>query len=956
MIFLHTLGTLELGGVDEQARSAVHAQPKRLALLTYLAAAQPTGFHRRDRLLALFWPELDTTRARDALNQAIRFLRRSLGSEVIVSRGAEEIGVASELLWCDAVAFRALLDRDELEKAVSLYKGEFLVGVYVSDAREIEEWIEAERTTLRLRAARAARMLADRFERERDTSAAVAFARQAAELAGADERIQRELIGLLDRLGDRAGALGAYQALSRRMAQEFETTPAPETEQLIATIRSRASARGNAVLSQPNGDSEGKVLEHESSPVADPRTAVSPGVGGSAATSRSRVFSRRTVAGSLVTLGIAFGGFGISHLREVGLFPLRSLHAAGVLSATDTILVADFSSPAGDTTLGPTVGEAFRIELLNSGAAAMPAERAVQYALQSIGWRKNTTVDPFTARVVALQMGLKAMVVGDVNRVGSTYSIAVKLVSPRDSTVLYEDYALAQGSDRILDPALTHLARRFRAKMGEPLRSVASTPEGGFATTRSIEALKLLIDGVRYRITDPWDPRALEAFEQAVALDSSFVEAYRRIATTLDEPTIYDDGRSRRWWAIQHAFDLRASVDEYRRRVVEGTYYAAGPYRDLAKSIPAYERALELKPRSSIATNNLGQAYRSLRDFARADFYLRLCDSLGRGVGLTLSNWAHAKAALGDTARARELLDHARRIGNPQHDHWFGFYFAAERIDSARAQALALVVSPSFPSTARARPVVMLAQAAAVRGHLREADSLYGQAEWIDSSLGHHVAAARHALRREQLRATYSTADRKRCAAADDILRRYPQAKSPLDGTLLDVARLCATAGDQAAARSALGMYEQAMRPYSDQIDVLQRHAVAAEIALAAGNLLEGVRQARLTNGDDCVPCSLIVLARVFDAAGMRDSALTYYGSYLKSTFTEGDRVPYDELYRARAHERLADLLRDRGELPGAISQLERFVQLWNDADAELQPEVARARSSLRDLRMRLRH
>jgi len=41
----------------------VLAQPKRVALLAYLAAATPRRLHRRDSLLALFWPELDQEHA-----------------------------------------------------------------------------------------------------------------------------------------------------------------------------------------------------------------------------------------------------------------------------------------------------------------------------------------------------------------------------------------------------------------------------------------------------------------------------------------------------------------------------------------------------------------------------------------------------------------------------------------------------------------------------------------------------------------------------------------------------------------------------------------------------------------------------------------------------------------------------------------------------------------------------
>src|SRR3989475_1533496 len=53
------LGALNLLGADGHELKSVLAQPKRVALLAYLAAATPRRLHRRDSLLALFWPELD---------------------------------------------------------------------------------------------------------------------------------------------------------------------------------------------------------------------------------------------------------------------------------------------------------------------------------------------------------------------------------------------------------------------------------------------------------------------------------------------------------------------------------------------------------------------------------------------------------------------------------------------------------------------------------------------------------------------------------------------------------------------------------------------------------------------------------------------------------------------------------------------------------------------------------
>lgn len=63
---LHLLGHCVIRSSTDDQAEAILGQSKRLALLAYLAASPPA--HRtRDRLLALFWPELDEASARHAL-------------------------------------------------------------------------------------------------------------------------------------------------------------------------------------------------------------------------------------------------------------------------------------------------------------------------------------------------------------------------------------------------------------------------------------------------------------------------------------------------------------------------------------------------------------------------------------------------------------------------------------------------------------------------------------------------------------------------------------------------------------------------------------------------------------------------------------------------------------------------------------------------------------------------
>src|SRR3989442_2244727 len=103
-IAFQTLGPVSLTDAEGHEMPALLAQPRRLALVAYLAVATPRGLHRRDAILTLFWPELDQQHARAALRQALRVILGSLGA-VLTSRGDDEVGLDFEHFQRDTDAF-----------------------------------------------------------------------------------------------------------------------------------------------------------------------------------------------------------------------------------------------------------------------------------------------------------------------------------------------------------------------------------------------------------------------------------------------------------------------------------------------------------------------------------------------------------------------------------------------------------------------------------------------------------------------------------------------------------------------------------------------------------------------------------------------------------------------------------------------------------------------------------
>jgi DNA-binding SARP family transcriptional activator len=251
---LFTLGRLELqrqSTLTGNARPAgdppngapsetVVLQPKRLAILAYLALSAEGIFHRRDMLLALFWPERDHTAARHALRHAVYHLRNVLGDGVLVSRGNDEIGLTQDV-WSDARAFEDALRRGRAGQALMLHRGEFFDGVFVDGvSSDWEEWVSRTRARLRARAAAAAWTVADAAIRSGDVPRGLDAARRARELDPDNEAGLQQLMRWLNHFGRRPAALQVFGEFTRRVRVEYQAEPSPGTKALAEAICAEA--------------------------------------------------------------------------------------------------------------------------------------------------------------------------------------------------------------------------------------------------------------------------------------------------------------------------------------------------------------------------------------------------------------------------------------------------------------------------------------------------------------------------------------------------------------------------------------------------------------------------------------------------------------------------------------------------------------------------------------------
>jgi serine/threonine-protein kinase len=244
VIRLQVLGTLRVEGTDPGVADELLAQPKALALLLYLALARPPGLQQRDRLVGLFWPEIDQDRARTALRGTLHRLRHLLGEDTIQNRGSESVALAPERIACDALGFTDALAKDRLRAAVNLYQGEFLPSFFLPGCDEFERWLETERAYYAERFIHCAWQLVEQYEQDSEATNATHLARIVARIASTDERMLRRVMTKLYELHDRAGAIEVYSRFAARLRKEYDIEPSTETARLAERIRSRDPSPG----------------------------------------------------------------------------------------------------------------------------------------------------------------------------------------------------------------------------------------------------------------------------------------------------------------------------------------------------------------------------------------------------------------------------------------------------------------------------------------------------------------------------------------------------------------------------------------------------------------------------------------------------------------------------------------------------------------------------------------
>jgi len=652
---------------------------------------------------------------------------------------------------------------------------------------------------------------------------------------------------------------------------------------------------------------------------------------------------RRALLGGAAGFGLlGLGTTVYMAMRLLGIGPVGTLVASGVLAHRDRLVLADFENHTPDSTLGASLTEALRVDLAQSPAVRLLDAAAVSQALGRMGRNPGAPLDPAVARELAEREGAKAVVRGQIDPLGRGYVLSAELVSAADGTALVSLRENAKDDGAIID-AVDRLSKRLRERIGESLKTIRASEPLEQVTTSSLAALRKYSQALRANDAGATD-RAVALLGEAIALDTTFAMAHRKLAVVLNNT---GGAPSRIAEAATQAFRHRDRLTPLERDLAEAFYYYQAEF-DRAKVESAYRSALELDPENYVALNNLALALNTQRKFAQAESLTLRGIAVAPTQATLYINAAQAQIGQGNYAGAARIAElfAQRAPGNPMR-----FILRARLRDARRdfdsAAVLVQALAHAAPDEAwQGITDFTMAQLSRVEGKLAEAER-HSRANLAFAERrgqpGTYVAGTVW-LAMTNLRARNAPETARR--QVEEALRRHPLASMrPTDRPYAGLAWFYAEAGQAERGRQLLAEYAVQV-PEAFRLREPFRHAAAAAVALAEGRVQDAIKEYRAWYEEDsCAVCGLYELGRVYERAGQRDSALAVYE---RAVTTPGMLRMFEEAGTlGPTYKRLGELYEERGQLDKARDYYGRFVDLWKNADSELQPMV-------RDVKQRL--
>jgi serine/threonine protein kinase/tetratricopeptide (TPR) repeat protein len=607
---------------------------------------------------------------------------------------------------------------------------------------------------------------------------------------------------------------------------------------------------------------------------------------------------------------------------------------AQALTDKDTILLADFVNTTGEPVFDGTLKQALAVQLGQSPFLNIFPDDRVRETLRFMGRSPDERLTKDVAKEICERQGLKAMLIGSIASLGSTYVVTLEAMNARTGESIAREQVEAGSKEQVLS-SLGKGASDLREKLGESLSSIKKHDVPiEQATTSSLEALKAYTMGNEERAKGNAE-QAATLYQRAVELDPNFAMAYARIAVFHGNREQMDEAQK----YAQRAYELRDRVSERERLYISEKYYnyVEG---NLDKSIEVLQTWTRLYPNDYIPHNNLALQHMY---FGRYEDALKEALEAVRLSPTTTSardNLIGSFMALNRFDEAQEALEQLRKIYPESPAVHFGSYdLAFIRGDQATMERESKwVVGKSF----EADFLAVQGSIAAAKGQLKKSEEFRLQAAELFKNQGRKDNAAQTLIGLAFRQAAFG---------------KCPQAKETVV-TALNLHKGRFTIGSAAGVYAECNDFvrsqaflDEALRLYPNDTPMAKMVApyIKALLARRRGNHAEAIQ--------------ILESVRRFDLGiinGLTNNYLrgqTYLDQRMgKEAAAEFQKIidhPGIDTYSEQhplAHLGLARAAAISGDTAKARTEYQNFLALFRDADADL-PVLIEARKEYEQLK-----
>ncbi len=235
--------------------------------------------------------------------------------------------------------------------------------------------------------------------------------------------------------------------------------------------------------------------------------------------------------------------------------------------------------------------------------------------LDQMGKKDIERIDESLGRQISQRENISAMVVASIRKFGKLYTIDLKVVDPNKNVYLFTAKEEAEGQESI-PSMLDNLSEKTRVGLKERVTQVKENSQNvASVTTTNLEAYQHFFQGEQLINQVKFD-EAIEEFNKAVNLDSSFAQAYYRLAYA---ESWENDNEVLQKIHLEHALKFINRMPEKERYLVRAQYAIAED--DYKAGIIILKEMEKIYPDDKEMNYNIGDWSYHLNDYATAVAY-----------------------------------------------------------------------------------------------------------------------------------------------------------------------------------------------------------------------------------------------------------------------------------------------------------------------------------------------